>query len=327
MRMIDNLIVDVSGMLYRTYYAILNQPNRRPDVSSIVDDEPSVSDPDEFAKFALHAALNSMNKSFKEFKPKRVIACFDRPNNWRKIYMQSDLALSKLPYKGQRRQTMTDTQKIQYYKFLDHMVEFERLLESETGILTLAANSLEADDCIAGWVQRHSNETNVIATGDSDMCQLITTTTKVYDFTSGKLKVCDDPKYFLFEKTVRGDSADNIASTYPRIRATKIKTMYTDEYVKQTIFSQPYLNPLVGREGITVGEAFAENELLMDLTKQPLEIRQLIDNTIDAELSKTKRFNFWKFAAFCTKNNLKNVQENLEYFRPLLLGGYHNVRT
>lgn len=326
--MIDNLVVDVSGMLYRTYYAALNQPMRRVDVSAIVDDEEQTPfDSTEFAKFALHAALNSMNKSFKEFKPKRVIACFDRPNNWRKIYMQSDLALSKRPYKGQRRQTMTEAQKIQYYKFLDHMAEFEQLLEVETGILTLAANSLEADDCIAGWVQQHKDQTNVIASGDSDMCQLITPTTKVYDLPTGKLKECEDPKYFLFEKIIRGDTADNIASTYPRIRATKIKDMYTDEYVKQTVFAQPYLNPLVSREGSTIGEAYAENELLMDLTKQPLEIRNLMDKTIATELEKTKRFNFWKFAAFCNKNKLKNVLENIEYFRPLLVGGYHNVRT
>jgi hypothetical protein len=321
----DHLIFDVSGLLYRTYFTAKAVPQRKK--AGLFEDDDEDSNPkDDLASFALHTALMSMNKYFKQFKPDRVIACFDRPNNWRKQYMASELSVSKRPYKGNRRQGMSDAQQAEYFKLLEHMAEFESLLEHETGIITLANDGLEADDCIAGWIQRHPTARKVIMTNDSDMSQLIDDNTSVCNFTSGKIVECDDPKYFLFEKTFRGDTADNIASVMPGIRSTKIRKAFEDPFTLANILGEQYIAPSNPDQSLLVRDAFEENQLLMDLTKQPQSIRKKIDKTIDEELSKTKKFDFWKFSAFCTERKLNNILTSIQTFRPMLVGGYHNVR-
>lgn len=316
---VDNLIFDVSGMIYRTFHAGLKTQLRRS--SSLFDDD---EDEDQLAVdhagYALHSALMSMRKYFEMFSPSRVVACFDRPDNWRKQYMNSDLSVTKLKYKGNRRQNQTEAQQALFARLIDHMQEFESLLDNETGIITLARPMLEADDCIAGWVQRFPHQRNVIASNDSDMVQLITSTTSVCNLTSSKLVECADPKYALFEKTFRGDSADNIANAYPGIRSTKLAKAYTDPYLLANILEEKYVSP-TGIE-CKVGDVIEENQLLMDLTKQPPHIRRLINETIDAELAKTKRLNFWKFSAFCNQRKLKEIGASLPTLRPLLAGGY-----
>lgn len=318
---VDNLIFDVSGLLYRTYYKSKSQPTYR--VKGSLDEEDDDNQADA-AGLALHSALNSMLKFFNMFKPNRVVACFDRPNNWRKQYMASKLSISARQYKGTRRQNQTEAQKRDFQNFIEHAQEFERLLQEETGILTLAGDMLEADDCISGWTQRFHDQRNIIASNDSDMQQLITDTTDVCNFTSGELVECPDPKYFLFEKTFRGDTADNIVSTYPGIRSTRLKKAYDNPYDLANLLAEPYVTPT--GEQLTVRDILEENQLLIDLSKQPPAIRKLIDRTIDDELAKTKRFDFWKFSAFCNRNKLKHISSNLQTFRPLLVGGYSNVR-
>ena len=96
--------------------------------------------------------------------------------------MESNLAVSTLKYKGNRRLNQTPAQRADYIKFLEHINEFQALLTDMTGIIVLSAPLLEADDCIAGWGQQYADEINVILTGDSDMHQLITDTTHVCDF-------------------------------------------------------------------------------------------------------------------------------------------------
>lgn len=310
-------------MLYRTFHSLQKQPGTSAPRRGILDDpDEEFLDP---ASLALHSALMSMNKSFKQFKPSRVIACFDRPNNWRKLYTGSDLSVTGVPYKGNRRQEMTPTQQEQYYKLLDHMKEFEDLLQEQTGIVTVAGKGLEADDCIAGWVQNNPSRRKVIMTLDSDISQLIDETTSVCNFKTGELVVCDDPKYLLFEKTFRGDSSDNIPSAVPRIRETKIRKAYEDPYTLTNILQGDH----VTRSGkiVPVSAVIEENQLLMDLTKQPPEIRALIDQAIDKAVNKTKRFDYWGFAKFCKERKLTKIQDSLPTFRPLLVGGYGNGRN
>jgi hypothetical protein len=315
---VDDLIFDVSGMLYRTFHALQKQPGiSTPRRGLLEDDENEMMDP---ASLALHSALMSMNKSFKQFKPKRVVACFDRPNNWRALYMKSDLSVTGVPYKGNRRQDMTPAQQAQYFKLLDHMKEFETLLGEQTGIITVAGKSLEADDCIAGWVQANPSRQKVVMTLDSDLSQLIDSTTSVCNFKTGEIVVCEDPKYLLFEKTFRGDSSDNIASAVPRIRKTKIQQAYTDPYTLSNILNGEHVTKR--GDTILVSDVIDENQLLMDLTKQPPEIRVLIDKAIDSALNKTKRFDYWGFAKFCKERKLTKISESLQTFRPLLVGGY-----
>jgi 5'-3' exonuclease, N-terminal resolvase-like domain len=334
---VDNLLFDVSGMLYRTYNALQATQGRSAVRKQILDDDDdSDSELPDIGGMALHSALQSMNKSYKQFQPKRVVACFDTPGNWRKKYMESGLAVSRLKYKGQRRKDFTPTQLAAYYKFLDHINEFQEILTTMTGIIVLAAPLLEADDCIAGWVQQYPDEVNVILTGDSDMHQLITGTTHVCDYKTAELVKMDDPEFYIFEKCFRGDMAsDNVASAYPGIRSTRLKKAYTDKLELVNILEEQWHNPvaypLPDNEGdeprvIKVKEILEENQMLIDLGKQPPAIRKLMEKVVTTNRDAIKKFDFWKFSAFCTRTKLKKISQDLQTFRPLLIGG-HGIKN
>jgi len=200
---VDNLIFDVSGMLYRTYHALKASGGKGGPRRSALDSDDEDDTTPALAGMALHSALMSMNKSYKQFQPKRVVACFDTPGNWRKLYMASDLAISRLQYKGKRRQNQTPAQAADFEIFINHINEFQDLLTEMTGIVVLSAPLLEADDCIAGWTQLYPDEVNVVLTGDSDMHQLITDTTHICDYKTAELVKIDDPAYYVFEKCFR----------------------------------------------------------------------------------------------------------------------------
>lgn len=323
----DNLIFDVSGLLYRTYYGAVATSSRPKHLLMLDDeDEDHMSKSEEIAGYALHTAMSSMQKYFNLFKPSRVIACFDRPGNWRAAYTASDLSVSRVPYKGHRRQNQTEQQKIDHKNFMLHVQEFEQVLHEQTGIVVLAGKGLEADDCIAGFVQTHADQQNVIVTGDSDMFQLITENTKVWSLGADQWAECPDPKYYLFEKIFRGDrSSDNIPSAYPRLRADKIKKAYVDTYTLNNLLNEPYVTDY----GVTVlvSDMWHENQLLIDLTKQPELIRDRMHKLCTDQLQKSKRFDYWGFMRFCKTRKLNKIMENMLSFRPLLIGGYEHVRS
>lgn len=333
---VDNLIFDVSGMLYRTYHALKASGGKGGPRRSVLDDTDDEDETPDIGGMALHSALMSMNKSYKQFQPKRVIACFDTPGNWRKKYTESGLAISTLKYKGNRRLKQTPAQQADYARFLVHVNEFQELLTTMTGIIVLSASLLEADDCIAGWVQQYPDEVNVILTGDSDMHQLITDTTHVCDYKTAKLIEMDDPQYYVFEKCFRGDmQSDNVASAYPGIRATRLKKAYTDKFELANILEEQWFNPIAHPKPaseedppivIKVKDILEENQMLIDLTKQPPAIRKLLMKVVINNRQVIKKFDFWKFSAFCTKNKLTKISQDLQSFRPLLIGG-HGIRT
>jgi hypothetical protein len=297
----------------------------------ILDEDDDTDEMPDIGGMALHSALQSMNKSYKQFQPKRVVACFDTPGNWRKKYMESGLAISRLKYKGNRRKDFTPAQLAAYHKFLEHIDEFQEILTTMTGIIVLCAPLLEADDCIAGWVQQCPDEVNVILTGDSDMHQLITDTTHVCDYKTAELVQMDDPAFYLFEKCFRGDmQSDNVASAYPGIRTTRLTKAYTNKIELVNILEEQWHNPIAhpipedGEEPqvIKVKEILEENQMLIDLTKQPPAIRKLMEKVVTTNRDAIKKFDFWKFSAFCTRTKLKKISQDLQTFRPLLIGGH-----
>ncbi|MNE30782.1 hypothetical protein D3C80_1243170 [compost metagenome] len=72
-----------------------------------------------------------------------------------------------------------------------------------------------------------------------------------------------------------------------------------------------------GRE-MKVKELFAENELLMDLAKQPPEIRERIEEAVLDGFENKGTFNHFHFLRFCGKFDLKNISASLENFVHML---------
>lgn len=299
------LVFDMSNLLYRTFFA------------HHTEDDVTI------AGLATHSALITLNKYYREQKPDKIVAAFDR-TSWRKEYTASEDCLSKKPYKGNRRQTMTPAQKIKYAQFVSHLNDFETLVTEHTTIITLAGAGLEADDVMAGFVQVQTldpeNEITIVSQ-DKDMMQLLRfPNVKLLDPASGKFRTLEewdnDPDYFMFFKCIRGDAGDNVASAYPKVRETRIKKAYTDAFEKANLMNETWKG-VDGREFV-VKDLYKENQLLMDLSMQPDDIQLLTVKTVLEGLKTSKKFSYFHFMKFLGKYELKKVAEQADNFVPLL---------
>jgi hypothetical protein len=299
------LLIDMSNILHKTFFV-----NAKEDIETL-------------NALAYHTSLITLNKYHKIYKPSKTVFVFDR-ENWRKWYTTSDLCYSGKIYKGQRRQNMTPSQRKRYETFLEFVNDFEQLMRSHTGIACLAAHGLEADDLISGMVEVYSEEDEVvIVTADKDMLQLLRyPNVQLVDPTTGKNRTLEewdnDADFFMFNKCIRGDVGDNVQAAYPRIRSTKIKEAYDDPYKRVNIMNDVWKNQ-TGKE-LSVKELFEENEMLMDLSKQPQCVRRKIFETISYEIDNTGQFSHFHFLRFLGKYQLKKVANQLETFIPLLMG-------
>lgn len=285
-------------------------------------------DAETMSAMGLHKALMSMNKFFKQFMPDNVVCVFDN-YSWRKEYTASDKCISFKKYKGNRRKDLTEKQVIQFQIFDDHIQYFKSILKEKTGILVLEKERLEADDIIAGFVAANPNDTHIVLTGDNDFLQLLKyDNVTIYDPIQDKAKSLEeydfDANYFMFQKCFRGDSGDNVMSSYPRIRSDKIKKAYTDDYTLENILQHSFEVEYFDESGelknkkFKTLDVFNENLLLMDLECQPDDIKQLISETV--QHAKRSRYNMIEFMKFCNSMGLKNISESLTTFTGLLLG-------
>lgn len=301
----DWLVFDVSNLLFRTFFV---QRGNEDDVT--------------LAGMATHMALTTLNKYFKQYKPKMgVVMAFDR-SSWRKEYTNSDECHpATKPYKGNRRKDMSPAQQAKYAKFIDHLREFENLIMEHTTITTLVGERLEADDVIAGFCQINDGDDIVIISADSDLLQLTKhKNVKLVSPATDKEQSLDnfdnDPEYYVFQKCMRGDPTDNVQSAYPRLRQARIKLAYEDPYERTKLMKETWTDEK--NQTILVEDMFKENQKLIDLEKQPKDIRVAILQTVDEALDKKRKFSMFHLLKFCNRYQLKKIIESIDHFIPML---------
>jgi hypothetical protein len=276
--------------------------------------------PEDKATEALHIALHAMNKYFKRFNPDEVAVMFEGKDNWRKAYTKSDACISKRVYKANR---IKDDTLLPFYELLE---SFEHLIRNHSSIICLQHDRLEGDDLLAGYVQRYCGQGDevIAVSNDKDFVQLLqfenfTLINPDKDVPRSLLDVCgeDDALYFMFEKAIRGDSGDNVMSAYPRLRKDKIKKCMTDDYMLTQILNDTWTKTDPDTGDVTtykVGDLVNENILLMDLTAQPPEIRELIESTLDECTVNHGKYNHFNFQKFCGKHNLIKIADSADQF-------------
>lgn len=302
------LCIDASNLLYRSFYA--NRNIEEEHLDGLVH----------------YQFLLTLNKYYKKLKPTKVILCFDK-RNWRKEYTLSDKCISKKVYKGNRRQNMTQKQKELFELFMNCIQEFEEIIRVHTGIIVLSEELLEADDLMAGVAQKYSDSNKItIVTADKDMLQLLQyPNVEIISPASGKPMTLsewdNDWEWFLFVKMFRGDTGDNVEKALPGVRKTRLKKAYEDDYELVQLLNETWERLSDdGEENVTfkVYDLYLENELLMNLSKQPEEIQELIHNTINESVSNPGAFSLFHFLKFCGKHNLKKLSERIQDYVPLL---------
>lgn len=285
------------------------------------------------AGLATHSGLVTLNKYFRMFKPDVVVMAFDR-KSWRKEYTASDECVSKKPYKGNRRQDMTPAQQEKYQRFMNHMKEFETLISEHTTIVTLAEKHLEADDLIAGYCQHHAGEDVeiIIISTDSDLLQLVSqANVKVISPATDKeqslAEFDNDPAFYIFVKCMRGDTTDNVQSAYPRVQIKRLKKAFTDPFEFEQVMNETWtgaVNVVTGDDveikpvEFKVRDLFLENQKLIDLTKQPEDIRELIEYSIAKTLNKKRQFSMFHILKFIGKYKLIKIKESIDQYIPML---------
>lgn len=302
------LIFDASNLLHKTFYA------------HKTEDDITLSG------LASHAALTTMNKYFKKFQPQKIIMVFDRPS-WRIDYTKSPDCVSGLLYKGERRKKQTPAERERYAIFKKHIEEFEILIKENTSIITLAKDKLEADDIISGCTQiitlEEDNEV-IIVSADKDFMQLLRyDNVYLVDPATGNERTLEDfhydADYFMFEKCFRGEGGggDNVQSAYPRLRKNKIEEAYKDSFAKSNLMNHKWTHP-VSKKEFVVKDLFKENQLLMDLEKQPDYISKKIFKTVQKGLKDKTKFNFVKFMQYCNKHGLKSIVDGLDKYTDMM---------
>ncbi len=293
---------------------------------------------------AMHITLNSIKKAWQDFNGSHVVFCLEG-RSWRKDYYE--------PYKRNRkehRDAMSPREAEEDKVFWEIFDEFKDFVGTKTNCTVLQDPRLEADDLIAGWVQKHTDDDHVIVSTDGDFAQLIapnvrqyngvsnTTIThdgyftdkgdRVIDKKTKEAKPAPEPEFMLFEKCMRGDTSDNVFSAYPGVRkkGTKNKVglieAFADKDTKGYNWNNMMLQRWTDHEGIEhrVLDDYTRNVTLCDLTAQPADIRDIINSNIDEAMENPKNVSQvgMRLMKFCAKWDLQRIADNAaQYSQPL----------
>ena len=314
------IVLDMSTIFYRAFYVH------------------NLNDLEQWSNVAHMTCLNILNKIRKTHDPDKIVLVFDR-DNWREDYLNSDKAISKHKYKGHRRKSMTPSQLETYKVFKQFGKDFQNIMIEATSLPCLYADKLEADDIIAGLCRVYGGEDNstnnklmgykpvdgykvTIISTDRDMIQLLRySNVEIIDAKTGKQITLDNEgfdtvDYYLYQKSMTGDSGDNIKSAYPKYRKKKIREAFEDPYKHTNLMNCEWINE--NEETMIVGQLFNENRLLVDLAHQPDDIQQIMWDTIENGLSTKKRYDMFKFIKYTGRHNLVRVKEFLSSYEPLI---------
>lgn len=253
---------------------------------------------------SMHIMFNSISKVWREQTASHVVMCLDG-RSWRKDFYA--------PYKRNRAELRAAKSEKEQQEDQDFFEAYEHFLDfvtNKTNMTCLRHDRCEADDFIARWIQTHPDDNHIIVSSDTDFYQLLASNVTQYngitdqhiklegitdgmgrpvkDKKTGEQKVPGDPEWLLFEKCIRGDKSDNIFSAYPGVRKkgskNKIGMMdaFDDRNAGGFNWNNFMLQRWVDHEGKehVVREDYLRNKTLIDLTAQPQDIKEALDQVI-----------------------------------------------
>jgi 5'-3' exonuclease len=295
------MVVDTANILFRVHAA--QSYKKSPDENS--------------PGLAMHVSLNTLKSHFNKLQPNQIALTFECPDNWRKAYTSSPECHSKRGYKANR--VKDDS----FAPFFELIKNFEELARNHTSLVCLSHPNLEGDDLIGGYVHRFAptGDKIYIVSGDKDFTQLLKyPNVTLINPDTGKPREHEDPEFFMFEKCFRGDSGDNVMAAYPRVRSTRLKKAFTDDYELTKIMNETWsiTDPETG-EIVThkVQDLFLENYMLMALDGQPDHIKKMIEDTLDHELANHGKYSYFQFMKFLGKYELDSIANQAQSFANL----------
>jgi 5'-3' exonuclease len=296
---------------------------------------------------ALHLTLASVNQIVRTHKIDHVVFCLEG-RSWRKDYYK--------PYKANRKldeSAMTEAEVEENKMFWETYEMFTNFLREKTNVSVLREPNAEADDLIARFINLHPNDSHYIISSDSDYVQLIAENVFQYNGVSNELitlqgyfkdngkpvvdkktkehKLLEDPQYLLFKKCMRGDATDNVFSAYPGVREKGSKNKvglveaFADRHKMGFNWNNMMLQRWMDHDGVEqrVRDCYERNRTLIDLTAQPQDVKDKVDNAIRTGVRTTTTPQVGvHFMKFCGKYELNKISENAEAYAKWLNSPY-----
>jgi 5'-3' exonuclease len=230
--------------------------------------------------------------------------------------------------------------------FWETFDEFKNFIVEKTNCTVLHNSQLEADDLIAGFIQSHPNDNHIIISTDSDFHQLIapnvsqyngvaeTTTTHTGIFDKKGKRIIDkktkeevpvpNPEWILFEKCMRGDTSDNVFSAFPGVRTKGTKNKvglqeaFEDKNKKGYSWNNLMLQKWVDHEKKEhrVLDDYERNRRLIDLSHQPDNIKEIIQETIRTQTQEPKNISQVgiRLMKFCQLYDMKKIIDSIQSY-------------
>ena len=296
---------------------------------------------------ALHLTLASVNQVVRKYGIDHVVFLLEG-RSWRKDFYK--------PYKANRKldeSVMTEEDIEENKMFWDTYEKFTTFLKEKTNVSVLREPNAEADDLIARFIHLHPNDTHYIISSDTDYVQLIAEDVFQYNGVTNELitlngyfkdngkpvidkktkehKLLEDPQYLLFKKCMRGDATDNVFSAFPGVREKGSKNKvglveaFADRNKQGFNWNNMMLQRWVDHEGVEqrVRDCYERNRTLIDLTAQPQDVKDKVDNVIrtGVRVTTTPQVGV-HFMKFCGKYELNKISENAEAYAKWLNSPY-----
>jgi 5'-3' exonuclease len=312
-----------------------------------------MSTDDEKIGLALHLTFNSVQNVVRRFGGNddcHVVFCTEG-RSWRKDFFPA--------YKANRavkRAALTEKEvelDTMFWQTYESLIEY---FKTKTNVSVLRCPTAEADDIIARFVALHPNDEHFIISSDGDFDQLIKKNVSRYNSTAGEFITIDgffddrgrevkdkktkehkklpDTEYIVFEHAMRGDTSDNVFSAYPGVRTKSTKKTiglteaYADRNTKGFNWNSMMLSRWTDHNGVEhrVLDDYNRNVTLVDLTAQPQEVKDIVDQSIREGL-KTEPVSGVGFAfmKWCAKYELTKISEQATHFAKWLNSPYSGV--
>ena len=327
------LLIDTSNMFFRARHVAFR-----------------ANDPWEKVGYALHITLSSVNKVARTFKADHVVFALEG-RSWRKDVYK--------PYKANRaeaRAAHTEKEQEEDKLFWETYDSLTKYLSEQTNCSVIRQERAEADDVIARWITLHPQDHHTIVSSDTDFVQLLADNVQQYngitdelhtiegifddkgkrikDKKTGEPKVIPDPQWLLFEKCMRGDTSDNVFSAFPGVRTkgTKNKVGLQEAFADRGQRGYSWNNMMLQRwtdhngDEHRVLDDYERNRMLVDLTAQPEDVKQLVDASIKQQLSHKDVGQVGvRFMKFCGKYELNRASEQANQYSTWLNQTYQGV--
>lgn len=288
---------------------------------------------------ALHITLASVNQVVRNHKIDHVVFMLEG-RSWRKEFYK--------PYKAHRKldeSAMTEKEVEENKMFWETYEMFTNYLREKTNVSVLRHPNAEADDLIARFIALHPNDKHFVISSDTDFIQLINENVHQYNGITNELITLDgyfkdngkpvidkktkkhkelgDPQFILFEKCMRGDGTDNVFSAYPGVRTKGSKNRvglieaYADRNKQGFNWNNMMLQRWVDHEGVEhrVRDDYERNRTLIDLSCQPQDIKDLVDNMIRSDVRTNLNSQVGThFMKFCSKYELTKIGEQVAFY-------------